>query len=85
MVVRLGLRIIELRASRRITQEQLAELVEVSFRQMQRIEAGKANPRLSMVADIAAALDVDVSLLFLLPSETTKRAPGKPRQRYRRR
>jgi len=41
----LGLKVIELRQQKGLTQEQLAELCEVSARTIQRIESGEVDPR----------------------------------------
>jgi uncharacterized Tic20 family protein len=51
----LGLKVTELRLQKKITQEKLAELCEVSTRTIQRIESGEVDPRkftLSMLSDI---------------------------------
>lgn len=51
----LGLKVAELRQQKNITQEQLAELCEVSTRTIQRIESGEVDPRkytLSMLGNI---------------------------------
>ena len=41
----LGLKVAELRQQKGLTQEQLAELCEVSARTIQRIESGEVDPR----------------------------------------
>ncbi len=51
----LGLKVAELRQQKKITQEKLAELCEVSTRTIQRIESGEVDPRqftLSMLSNI---------------------------------
>ena len=55
----LGKRLKELRRERKITQEQLAELIKTSYKYIQRIE-GKTPPdiRLSTIKKLAKALKV---------------------------
>jgi len=51
----LGLKVVELRQAKNLTQEQLAEACEVSTRTIQRIESGEVDPRtytLSMLKEI---------------------------------
>jgi transcriptional regulator with XRE-family HTH domain len=78
---RLGLRIVELRTLRELTQEQLAELVRLERRQMQRVEAGDANLKLETLILFAAALRCEFSELFRAPARSTRRKPGRPPSR----
>lgn len=57
-----GLLIKELRIKKGLTQEELAELTELSARTIQRIENGEVDPRAYTLQMIAKALDVDFSL-----------------------
>lgn len=41
------------------TQEELAEKVEISWRQLQRIERGKSQPSLETLKKIVIALDIN--------------------------
>lgn len=75
---RFGLRVRELRALSGLSQEELAELVELSPRQMQRIEAGLANVGLQKIAELAHELRVPESELFRSPSTKVTRRPGRP-------
>lgn len=48
-----------LREVRGLTQEKLAELVDVDRRHIQRIEAGTANPGIDVLAGLKSALKTD--------------------------
>jgi len=63
--IKLGKKIKEFRRERGITQEQLAELVETSYKYIQRIE-GKTPPdiRLTTIIKLAKALKVKPSELL---------------------
>lgn len=78
---KLGLRIVELRCAHDLTQEQLAEIVGLSNRQLQRVEAGAANVNVVTLTLFAAALHCSVSELFLSPSRVIRRRAGRPRLR----
>ncbi len=75
---RVGLRVIEARQAIDVTQEELAERVGLSRRQMNRVEAGKANIALSVLIEISAALRIDAGDLFMAPSKGTVRRSGRP-------
>lgn len=53
-----------LRGVRRLTQERLAELVEVDRRYIQRIEAGTANPGIDVLSRLKKALGVSWTRLL---------------------
>jgi uncharacterized Tic20 family protein/DNA-binding Xre family transcriptional regulator len=55
----LGLKVAELRQEKGFTQEQLAELCEVSPRTIQRIENGEVDPRAYTLGCLSEALDFD--------------------------
>ncbi|MDA3943796.1 MAG: helix-turn-helix domain-containing protein [Bacteroidetes bacterium] len=57
-----GLLIKELRIKKGLTQEELADLTELSARTIQRIENGEVDPRAYTLQMIAKALEVDFSL-----------------------
>lgn len=57
-----GLLIKELRIKKGLTQEELANLTELSARTIQRIENGEVDPRSYTLQMIAKALDVDFSI-----------------------
>lgn len=61
---RLGLRIREVRRARGLTQEELAERVGISPRYLSRVEVGQQNPSIQTVAQLATALDIELSELF---------------------
>jgi transcriptional regulator with XRE-family HTH domain len=52
----------ELRIKKGLTQEELADMTEVSARTIQRIENGEVDPRSYTLQMISKALDVDISL-----------------------
>jgi len=66
---RFGQRIKELRAVNEITQEELADRAGVFRTYMSRVETGVANPTLTVIHDLAAALQVPVGSLFEGPYE----------------
>jgi uncharacterized Tic20 family protein/DNA-binding Xre family transcriptional regulator len=55
----LGLKVTELRQQKGLTQEQLAELCEVSPRTIQRIESGEVDPRAYTLQCLGEALEFD--------------------------
>lgn len=59
-----GLLIKELRIKKGLTQEELADLTELSARTIQRIENGEVDPRAYTLQMIAKALDVDFGLFI---------------------
>ena len=61
----IGLRIKELRRSRHMSQEQLAELIDVNFRTIQRIETGRNVPSLETLAKLARAFSIDINEFFI--------------------
>ena len=60
----LGAKIRYLRKSKKIAQEKLAEMADISPRQMVRIEMGQSFPTLENLEKIAKALDVSIQSLF---------------------
>ncbi len=71
----LGQRIQKLRKDRKITQEQLAELVGIDPKNISRIENGNNYPTAENLTSIAAALQVEIYELFVfndIPIETMK-------------
>ncbi len=56
-----------LRLEHRLTQEELAETAGVSPRYVALIEAGSRNPTLSVVLELASALEIPVYRLFKPP------------------
>jgi transcriptional regulator with XRE-family HTH domain len=57
-IFKLGLLIKELRMKERITQEHLSTLCEVDVRTIQRIEKGKQNITISLLFELAKALNI---------------------------
>lgn len=61
---KLGKRIRRARKDRKITQEELADRVDLHYTTISRIERGISNPPVQTVNKIAKALKVDISDLF---------------------
>lgn len=59
-----GKRVRELRKKQKITQEKLAELVEIDYSYLNLIESGKKNPSLKIIAKLARRLNVEIKELF---------------------
>jgi len=60
----LGARVRELRTSKGMPMEQLANAAEMEYKQLSRIERGEVNTTISQVAKLAEALGVDMKELF---------------------
>ncbi len=60
----LGARIREIRKARELTQEQLAEMVDVEQKHISRIEVGKNFPTIDRLERIAEALHVPMGTFF---------------------
>lgn len=60
----LGARIKEIRKARGLTQEQLAEMIDVEQKHVSRIESGKNFPTIDRLEKIAAALNVPLMGFF---------------------
>ena len=58
----LGLKVVELRQQKGLTQELLAELCEVSARTIQRIESGEVDPRAYTLQCLGKALEFDFGI-----------------------
>lgn len=59
-----GKRLRELRRSRHLTQEQLGELVDVSFQYIGMLERGARSPSAEMLLSLCCALDCSCEMLF---------------------
>jgi transcriptional regulator with XRE-family HTH domain len=75
----IGRKVAELRRGLDLTQEQLAERIEVSARHLQNVEAGRENLTVGSMARIADGLGVALRALFTAPRSRTVR-PGRPRR-----
>lgn len=60
----LGLRIKEIRQSRKISQDKLSEKLDIDPKYLSRIEVGKATPSLDLLVNAAFLLNVEVKELF---------------------
>jgi DNA adenine methylase len=78
VLLHLGLRIVEQRTLSRLTQEQLAELVGLTRRQISRIEGGKINLSVEALHELSQALRVEIADLFSAPAPSTSRRVGRP-------
>jgi transcriptional regulator with XRE-family HTH domain len=70
-----GRRIAEVRAARKLTQEKLAERLDVSARYLQEVERGAENLTIQTIAKIGRSLGVDASALFSAPRNKPGRRP----------
>ena len=76
----LGAKIKQIRKSKKITQEKLAETINVDFGYISKLEVGQNFPSIQTLNKIADTLNVDISEFFTykdineidLKSETTK-------------
>lgn len=59
-----GMRMRELRTSRKLSQEQLAEKVGISPKYMSRIEIGQQFPSINVITKLANALQVELKDFF---------------------
>ena len=73
----LGLRVKQLRAQLGLTQEEQAERCNMFSTYKSRIESGAANPTLTMLYTLAAALEVSVQDLFEVAEEAPLRVRSK--------
>lgn len=60
----LGLKIRALRKSKNLTQEKLSEIIEISPRQMVKIEMGQIYPSIEVLKKIAEVFEISVQNLF---------------------
>lgn len=67
--VALGRRIQDLRQKAGLTQAQLAEKSDLSLKYIGEIERGKGNPSLSSLENLAKALDISLTEMFIYGHE----------------
>jgi transcriptional regulator with XRE-family HTH domain len=78
---RIGRRVAELREERGWRQIDLADRMGwESARQLQEIEGGRENLSVLSLVDLANALEVEPGELFVMPAQTTRRGPGRPKR-----
>ena len=75
-----GSRLAELRASENLTQEALAQRLDVTAKYAQRLERGLENVTLRTVARIANVLNISPIALFIAPLSDLRRKVGRPRK-----
>lgn len=63
----------KLRKSRNLTQEKLAELVDVDFRYISFIENARNFPSAELIEKLAKALEVDYSTMFTFEEDITRK------------
>lgn len=78
-----GGRVAERRRADGLTQETLAEQLEVSVKYLQRVEAGTQNLTIQSIVGLANVLGVEPNYL-LRPRKVVRRTPGRPKKRKRR-
>ena len=61
----IGARIKGIRAKKRISQERLAERMEINPKYLSSIERGKENPTLNTLIKLSESLEVDLGEIFL--------------------
>ena len=64
LLIQFGERVRTLRLASGLTQEELCYKAEVELSQIYRIEKGKINPTLSILAAIATALEISIAELL---------------------
>ena len=62
--IKLGKRIKDLRKAKNITQEKLAEMINMDITSLSKIETGRNYPQPETIERLAAALNTDISQLF---------------------
>ncbi|MEE3349199.1 MAG: helix-turn-helix transcriptional regulator [Candidatus Gastranaerophilaceae bacterium] len=70
--IRLGRRIKNLRKSKNITQEKLAEIISMDITSLSKIETGRNYPQPETVEKLANALNVSIDKLFLFKDDFSK-------------
>lgn len=70
--IRLGRRIKDLRKSKNITQEKLAEIISMDITSLSKIETGRNYPQPETVEKLANALNVSIDKLFLFKDDFSK-------------
>jgi transcriptional regulator with XRE-family HTH domain len=73
----LGANLKAFRLAKGLTQEGLAELLELDPRHIQRIERGRSNPSLKVLVALSVALDVE-PMRLLAPADLEPPKPGRP-------
>lgn len=63
----IGIRISEIRNKMELTQDQLAEKMDISPKYLSSIERGKENPTLNTLINLAQCLNVDLGVIFSFP------------------
>ncbi|MEK6736826.1 MAG: helix-turn-helix transcriptional regulator [Pseudomonadota bacterium] len=71
LLPKLGTRLKEIRKTRGLTQEALAEKIDLSPQYLSRLEGGHQSPSLETVARLAEALDLELWELFDLRHQGT--------------
>ena len=61
----LGAKIKKIRKSKKITQEKLAEIIDVDFGYISKLEVGQNYPSIQTLNKIADALNIDISEFFI--------------------
>lgn len=73
LLTKLGVKIVEIREAKDITQEQLAEKLGIDTRQLGRIERGETNATISTLESVATVFSMDLSKLLEITLETSEK------------
>ena len=74
-IVNFGTRLKEIRAERNISQDELGKLLNTTKQVISRYERGERTPRITVAAEYAKKLDID--LAYLLGADTQKNPAAK--------
>ena len=81
VIERVGRRIAELRVRAKLTQAEVAEALDTTVNNFQRIEHGLQNLTIRTLVRIAKVLGVSVIEIFKMPAPKSSRVRGRPRAR----
>lgn len=80
LLANLATNVRRIREEREMTQTQLAELVSVDLRTVQRLESGTYNPRLRVVEQLCVAMKIEPAALLTMAEAAPKRGRGRPKK-----
>lgn len=81
VIKRVGARIRELREAARLTQIELAERVEMTLSNYQRVEHGLQNLTIETMVKVTNAIGAKIADLFQTPETTVRPKAGRPPKR----
>jgi transcriptional regulator with XRE-family HTH domain len=80
LLANLATNVRRIREEREMTQTQLAELVSVDLRTVQRLESGTYNPRLRVVEQLCVAMKIEPGALLTTAEAAARRGRGRPKK-----